>query len=166
MILTNYSDSFLSAQISCDEGGIFTVKGKILLNRAGTKIIFQSAEPTDLRQSISGSALPFPNPEMAFGEINTGAVTTNNMGDFAFQVMTPNSYYLEDDIMKGVGHGKVLVKPHVKLNVITADGQVKKYNFDLGSHAVALRSLTNYPSKFVRSTGRNTPTYFATPAFN
>lgn len=166
MLVTKYSDQVLSAQITCKDG-VFTFHGKMRVGKhKGAKVIFQAPEPSDLRQSVSGSALPFPNPEMAFGVLNTGVVIPDREGDFSFQVMMPNSYYLDDDIMNGVGQGKILTKPHIKLNVTLANGSVKKYNFDIGSHAMYLRSLTNYPGKFVRSTGRNTPSYFSTPVFN
>lgn len=166
MLVTKHSDQVLSAQITC-EGGLFTFIGKMRTGKhQGVKVIYQAPEPSDLRQSVNGSALPYPNPQMAFGVVNTGIVIPDKEGDFSFQVMMPNSYYLDDDIMNGVGQGKILVKPHIKLNLTLGDGSEKKYNFDIGSHAMFLRSLTNYPGKFIRSTGRNTPSHFAAPTFN
>lgn len=165
MLVTNYSDRVLNAQITCDQG-LFTFHGKLRTgNHKGGKIVYQAPEPADLRQSTSGSALPYANPQMAFGVINTGVVMADDKGDFVFQVMIPNSYYLDGN-GADIGHGKILVKPHIKVNITLGNGQVKKYNFDIGSHAMFLRSLTNYPGKYVRSTGRNAATNFATPIFN
>lgn len=159
MLVNEFSDRVVSGQVNCDRG-VFIVTGKLHMgHREGTMIHFRSAEPADLRLATAGSALPYPNTQMAFGPVNSGQVVPDKYGKFKFQVFSPNSYYLDDDIMNGVGQGKILVPPMIKMTVVLANGDQLQYDMDL-SNVVPLRSLTNMPGKHVRSTGRNTPSYF------
>lgn len=158
MLVTEFSDRVVSGQVDC-RNGVFIVSGKLHLSyREGTRIEFRAAEPADLRLSVAGSALPFPNTQMAFGPVNSGLVNPDKYGNFKFQVFTPNSYYLDGDVKNHVGHGKILVQPMINLKVVLANGQTKEYDLDLSS-AAPLRSLTGFPGKQIRSTGRNTPGY-------
>lgn len=158
MLVTNFSDRVASGKVTC-ENGVFIVKGRLHLGyRQGSTVHYRAAEPTDLRLSIEGSGLPFPNEHMAFGPVNSGVAATDKYGNFKFQVFSPNSYYLNDDIMHGIGHGKILMAPSIEVSVILPNGQKKQYNLNLTGY-VPLRSLTNMPGKHVRSTGRNTPSF-------
>ena len=44
MLVTDFSDQFLTAQISCDEGGVFTFKGKMLVAPVGIKVVFHTVQ--------------------------------------------------------------------------------------------------------------------------
>ena len=63
-----------------------------------------------------------------------------------------------DDLQHHIGQGKILIAPMIKLTVVFGDGSRKDYKLDLSS-MTSLRSLTNFPGKAVRSTGRNTPSF-------
>lgn len=160
MLITNFSDRVVSGKVNCDRG-VYQVTGKLHLDyRKGSRVHFRAAEPQDLRLSVKGSALPFPNPEVAYGPVNSGEAMIDQYGNFQFQVFAPNSYYKNDDIMNGVGQGKILTLPHIHLTVVLGDGQQKTYNLELTDADIPLRSLTSFPGKRVRSTGRNTPSFF------
>lgn len=158
MLVTDFSDRVVSVQIDCDRA-VYTVTGRVHLNhrKPGCKVVYRSAEPQDLRLSVHGSALPFPNQQIAYGPTNSGECAVDHYGNFQFQVFAPNSYYKNDDIMNGIGHGKILRLPHIHLEVHCDQKHV--YDFDLDDSAVPLRSLTAFPGKRVRSTGRNTPSF-------
>ena len=158
-LVAKFSDNVISGEVSCD-GGLYTVVGFVHWGlRDGTTLQYRAAEPGDLRLSIKGSALPFANPRQAFGPTNSGVAPLDQKGHFNFQIISPNSYYKNDDIMKGVGHGKILVEPILYLTITIPNGTQKVYEIELGS-SVPTRSLTNYPGKFIRSTGRNDASYF------
>ena len=157
MFATRFSDNLVSGKIHCDRG-IYIVEGQLFNKNA--QLFYRAAEPSDLRRSIGGSALPFANPDMAFGPINSGRVKVDASGGFKFQVFLPNSYYEVGDIANGIGQGKLLSIPHITLTAITPDQQHHDTIIRLNLHTT-LRSLTSYPGKRVRSTGRNTPTMFA-----
>jgi len=156
MFTTRFSDNLVSGRIYC-EHGVYIVEGQLFNKNA--LLFYRAAEPSDLRRSIAGSALPFANPDLAFGPINSGQVKVNSSGHFKFQVFLPNSYYEVGDIANGIGQGKLLSIPKLTITAITPDKQHHDTHIKLNLHTT-LRSLTNYPGKRVRSTGRNTPTMF------
>ena len=113
--------------------GEFVVKGHIE-GGAAQKIIYYAPNPPTYNSSFSGSALPFPNPDIAFeGTPNHGAVMTNPDGSFEFKVFYPNSYY--------IALGTVYVGPHV---FIKGCGVEKVHSIHLGD-GVPFRMIT-YPS--------------------
>lgn len=154
MKIAEFSDFFVRGEVTC-EGGVFMVRGKAL---PGSVVEYHAAEPRDLRLSISGSALPFPNEEVAFGGHNSGSVRPDGNGNFQFMLYNPNSYYTCDLAVRS-GQGKLLVQPALYLNVRLQNGSSKKYTVKLG-RALPLRGLTNMPNKPVRSTGRNNPVVY------
>jgi len=159
MLVNNFSNGLVSGQVHCDNG-VFTVTGRLspgFINRS--TVHYRASEPQDKRLSISGSALPFPGVTVAFGPINSGQAEVSNYGSFKFQVFSPNSYYANDDIMNGVGQGKILVLPEIMISVLHNNGKRADLHVKLPNANVPLRSLTNFPGKHVRSTGRNTPSY-------
>lgn len=155
MLVNRLSNRIVSTRVTCDQG-IFTLNGKLHLSfREGAKIMYRSAEPADMRLSISGSGLPFPNTQTAFGPINSGQIIPDRNGNFSFKVAQPNSYYLDGDIKNHIGQGKLLAQPNIKLIVVLQNGEQHEFNLDLVDSA-PLRSLTGFPGKWIRSTGRNT----------
>tara|TARA_R100001163_G_C5028750_1_gene169584 strand:- start:98 stop:580 length:483 start_codon:yes stop_codon:yes gene_type:complete len=160
MLVDKFSDRVISGEIHCKDG-VFTIVGKLHLGYREAKLHYKAAEPQDLRLSISGSALPFPNKEFAYGPVNSGLARVDEYGNFQIQIFRPNSYYKDGDIMNGIGQGKILSRPHIHMAVCMGDGQKKIYNFPLPMAEAQLRSLTGLPGKMIRSTGRNTPSFYA-----
>lgn len=157
-LINTFSDPMISGQITCNNG-IYIVKGNIHWGfRNSLKAYYRAAEPVDLRLSVSGSALPFPGPLQAFGNINSGLIQRDRMGNFEFRLVNPNSYYKNDDIMNGYGQGKILIKPTLYLTLENTNGGKKTIEVDINK-GVELRSLTNLPEMPIRSTGRNSPGY-------
>jgi hypothetical protein len=160
MLVGEFSDRVVSGEVRCQDG-IYSVTGRVHLGYSKDHIVrYRAAEPQDLRLSISGSALPFPGPEVAFGPINSGTAIPDEYGRFQFKIYEPNSYYLNDDIMRGVGQGKIFALPHLIIRVEGPNGTRTESKISLKSSTPQLRSLTGLPQKMVRSTGRNTPSYY------
>lgn len=156
-LVSEFSDKFISGRVTCDQG-IYTVTGSLHWGfRNGAQLLYRAAEPADLRLSIKGSGLPFPNAEHAFGPTNSGHAKLDGNGRFQFQVINPNSYY-KSDITKHIGQGKILVEPILYLTIVLPDQTKKTYEVDLG-RGIPLRSLTSLPNKWIRSQARNGPTY-------
>jgi hypothetical protein len=161
MLISEFSDRLMSGQVHCQDG-VFTVTGKIHTGYRDHQLKYNAAEPQDLRLSISGSALPFPNPEVAYGPTNSGIAPADQYGNFHFKLYRPNSYYKTGDITRGIGQGKILALPHIHMSLTSPTGQkVKAYHIPLKISAPQLRSLTGLPEKMVRSTSRNTPSFYA-----
>jgi hypothetical protein len=119
---------------------VFTVTGSSPVLE-GFVTYTASAAP-DVRLSIAGSGLPFPNERVAYeNSPNSGRALIQN-GRFTFDVVYPNSYYTKN--------GSELVRPHV-IFVINNE----YYDVGLGHNYVKHRSLTSLPPVLhTRATGR------------
>lgn len=159
MLITRFSDKLISGKIEFNNG-FYIVTGQVVRPQDKIRLFYKSPEPRDLRQSVVGSALPFPNPEIAFGSVNSGEAKLDASGNFKFKVFLPNTYYLNDFIPNGIGQGKLLSLPHINFHMVNPDNTFHDFNVILKDDFVPLRSLTNYPGKPIRSTGRNTPSMF------
>lgn len=159
MFITRFSNNMLSGKIVCDRG-VYIVTGQVQQPQGRVRLFYRSPEPTNLLQSIAGSGLPFPNPEMAFGPVNSGEARLDESGNFKFQVLRPNTYYEVGDIANGIGQGKLLALPRLNFRTVSANNVTNDLSVILDNQITPLRSLTNYPGKRIRSTGRNTPTMF------
>ena len=141
-LIAQFSDSFIAGRVTCDRG-VFTISGRV---KAGDGLSFKAADPADLRLAVSGSGLPFANPSMAFDGSNMGNAVLKNFGMFDFQITRPNSYYTH--------HGKVLVGPHVDLQVLDEKGIIiHETRVELGK-SIPNRSLTGLPGNPKRTTDR------------
>jgi hypothetical protein len=95
---------------------------------------YYAANPIDRRYSYSGSALPFPSPEIAYDNTsNHGFIKCGQDGKISFNVHDPSPYY--------VGQGKFLMNPHVVVKCMN-----KTYTIKLGE-ANPYRSLTSFPDR-------------------
>ena len=140
-IISKFKDQHVSGEILSDDWINFVVRGQVV--RGACPIRFWAANPPDLRQSYSGSGLPFPNPEIAFENTsNRGLVNCDNRGRFEFKVVKPNGYY--------IAQGRKLIGSQVKM-VLGNDEDIKI--LQLGD-PIANRSLKNLEGRPIRSSGR------------
>jgi hypothetical protein len=141
-LIAQFSDSFIVGRVTCDRG-VYTVSGRV---KAGDGLTYKAADPADQRLAVSGSGLPFANPAMAFDGSNMGDVQLKNFGMYEFKIGRPNSYYTH--------HGKVLVAPHVDLQVVDGKGVIIHVTrVELGK-SIPNRSLTGLPGFPKRTTDR------------
>lgn len=116
---------------------VFTIRG----TSNGKTLRYLAAAPPDFRQSYAGSGLPFPNEEIAYDHTaNVGELQLTN-GQFQFQIMYPNSYY--------VNSGSTLIKPHVHIVIDETDA----FDVKLGQPLVPNRSLKHLDGRPRRSDG-------------
>lgn len=102
-----------------------------------------ASTPPTRGYSYSGSALPYPNPEVAYSESQSrGTAVVDADGDFIIEIEQPNSYY--------VRQGTVLLEPHIHI-YDQKEGQL--YKIALGQ-SVSNRSLTGLPGRPDRSARR------------
>ena len=148
-----WSKKYHNKYYSCDGielnsgSGDYTVRGKVVSKTSNPTVIFWAANPPTYNTSFSGSALPFPNPKIAYeNSINKGAIVANN-NEFEFKIHYPNSYY--------IGLGTVLVPPHVNFRICEPGGRDKIYKISLGE-SIPFRTLT-YPPL------RSSPLFYAKP---
>ena len=135
----NFSMANCQGEIT-KNGYVFTITG-----RTGVRegfVTYTASAPPDVRQSIAGSGLPFPNERVAYeNSPNSGRALIHN-GTFSFDVTYPNSYYTKN--------GSELVRPHV-IFVINNE----YYDVGLADNFVKHRSLTSLPPVLhTRATGR------------
>lgn len=112
----------------------------ILLTKGKVYVQFWAANPPTYLTSVSGSGLPYPNPEVAYENTpNIGKVLLNPDGTFQFNLNFPNSYY------KNLG--RTLVRPHVKFLFRDSEGNMigNIISVKLGE-GIPYRSLT-WPEK-------------------
>ena len=74
------------------------------------KVFVWAASPADRNQSYTGSALPFPNAEIAFGQ-NSVVLDDYREGDFKVTLLEPNAFY-------DFG-GSVYVPPTIFMKVVS-----------------------------------------------
>lgn len=80
------------------------------------KVMFWAAAPPTYSMSFSGSAMPYPNPVVAFDRTpNRGVVQVGAGGAFEFRIKYPNAYY--------VGLGSLYIPPHVNMKLCIAGRQ-------------------------------------------
>lgn len=95
------------------------------LNKS-TKVSYLAAQPPDYIQSYTGSAMPFPDAEIAFQETKNKDSFKPTSSTFDLTLRTPNSYY---------SHlGSRIIPPHVIFTVET-NGIVEKEVIELGEIA-------------------------------
>ncbi len=102
----------------------------------GSMVLFWAANPPNYNTSYSGSALPYPSPDIAFENTpNRGAVKVSG-GKFKFNIRYPSSFY--------AGLGTYYVEPHVYYKVCDNSGKESTVHQIKIGHGVPYRTLT-YP---------------------
>lgn len=105
--------------------------------RCETILAYSAAKPPDYRQSYTGSALPFPDAQIAYqNSPNVGKIKMvgNNV---SFKIHVPNSYYSHV--------GTRLILPHVRIDLM--DMNKNSYSseiIELGE--IAPFRMLSYPS--------------------
>ena len=135
----NFQSGNCSGEVLADENNwIFTVNGKC----PGAKSLEYLAPTTpDIRESYSGSGLPFPTELIAFDNTpNYGKIELPSNGQFQFKIIRPNSFY--------INNGSTLVKPHIKMIVDQRD------LFEIQLEPIPYRSLKHLPGRQRRTVGR------------
>ena len=106
------------------------------------KLHYVAAAPPDYRASYTGSGLPFANQSQAFyATPNYGDVEVSSDGEFEFDVMYPNSYY--------IGLGTVIVPPTVYVEYKTVSGETRNISIKV-DNGIPYRMLT-YPMQYTRA---------------
>lgn len=118
------------------DSGQVRVQGQIKNAQPNSKIIFWAANPPDYRTSYSGSALPYPNHDMAYeSSPSSGVVDVQSNGRFEINLRYPSGYYS--------GLGTVYVKPHVQF-VVKNGNQISALQKIKIGEGIPFRLLT-YP---------------------
>jgi len=140
---SNITDDQFQGEVYCLNDG-YLVQGTTY--GTGTKVRYWAANSPDSHLSLTGTALPFPNREVAFNpSMNVGNVVSDDRGRISFQITHPNSYY--------TCTGRQLIPPHLNFAIDFGNGQEKLYYVPL-NNGYRSRSLTNLPGRPNRSTGR------------
>ena len=86
---------------------LVSFKGNI---KPKTIVKYRAPAPYDKRQSISGSGMPFPNPETAYSgnNPNTGMIKVDG-NQIRLRLLRPNTYY--------INAGTTLVPPHLYIQI-------------------------------------------------
>ena len=122
-------------KVSQNDQGDVVVEGKVTNGPSNATVLYWAACPPNYRTSYSGSALPYPNPEVAYQNTpNRGAVQSSG-GAFKIRLFYPNSYYN--------GLGTTYTPPHVNIKVCDSNGDGQISTISLGD-GVPFRMLT-YP---------------------
>lgn len=133
------NDGNCSGTITMKDEMNVIVKG-VMPSARGSVGQYIASAPIDRRQSHAGSALPWPNQEMALGNTtNKGRVSFGAKGEFSISLIRPNSYY--------INNGRTLIDP-----VLTISVEQNEVNVPL---PVTVKNRTLTSSVQVRSTGRN-----------
>lgn len=136
----NFNLGSCQLQVNLDQSThVFTINGRCSIGNHTVRWL--AAAPPDLRQSYSGSALPFPSDTIAYSNSQSGTLQTDMTGGFTINVKYPNSYY--------VNGGSQLQEPHVHLVI----DEHEHLDLPLGPPLVPNRSLKNRPCCPNRSAG-------------
>ena len=117
-----------------------TLKGNLLQlsNQTSLYIKYWASNPPDYSSNFSGSALPFPNEEIAFEKSTNVGHSELIKGNFSITLRYPNSYYKN--------MGTVYVHPEVQIQVFDKNtnksvSEIQHINLGEG---IPFRTLT-YP---------------------
>ena len=110
-----------------------TLKNK----KCETILSYSAAKPPDYRQSYTGSALPFPDAQIAYqNSPNIGKYNVVN-NFVSFKIYVPNSYYSHV--------GTRLILPHVRIDLMNTNNKIYSSEIiELGE--IAPFRMLSYPS--------------------
>ncbi len=113
----------------------------ILLSKTNELFLhYKAANPTVYNSSFSGSALPYPNEDIAFEKSKNEGLVRIKDGKFSFTIQYPNSYY--------VNMGSIYVPPEVKICILS-NKNIPVSNIQIINlgYGVPFRSLTFPPER-------------------
>lgn len=152
---TNWEKSYLNNLnceniVSRDADGEFVVRGYEKNIDSKSTIIYWAANPPTYNGSYAGSALPFPNAEIAYqNTINKGTVKTIG-GHYEFKIRFPNAYY--------VNMGTDYIEPCVHIKICQTHGENKIKTIKLGN-SIPFR-LISYPNGEKGTIARNSNAFY------
>ena len=143
-IYVSFQGCDLAGNITYDETkGLIYVHGR-LPEYANTALNYIAAAPIHRNYSYAWSGLPYPNPEVAYGNTpNKGVVEVDHSGEFKLCLLQPSAYY--------VRQSKILLDPHVYINPV---GTNQLFTITV-SKPVPNRSLTSLPDRPNRTEPRS-----------
>ena len=144
--LKEFSTPDCSGKVSTTQDGDIVVRGKVKSDSA--KVIFWAAAPPNFRQSFSGSALPFPSPEVAYENTPNKGIVRANKGEFAIKMYYPNAFYID--------LGTTYVSPHINFEICEGDKR-RSFAVQIGE-GIPYRTLTYAPPPTSRP--RTDPMFF------
>ena len=147
-----FSKEMCQGRVLNEGQGDILIQGTVKSNTPNPKIIFWAPSPPDYRTSYSGSALPFPNPKVAYDNTpNSGMVEAQDR-NFSFRIKYPNAYY--------AGLGTLYTPPLVNIKVCEPglDNTFTTIKIDNG---IPYRTLT-YPSPPTKNS-HNSPMFYYVP---
>lgn len=125
-----------TGEILDNGNGNLVIRGTVKSKTPNPLITFWAPNPPNYRTSYSGSALPYPNPTIAYENTpNQGSIYATNR-QFEVKIKYPNSYYS--------GMGNIYMQPHIHFKVCEDGCNSEVYSIKLGE-GTPFRLLT-YPS--------------------
>lgn len=97
-MIKKISDNYITCVFESN-GLNLTIKGTLHNPGVYKNKIIKAPNPVDMRTSFSGSALPFPNEEIAFENTKNHSII-DNTGVIDITFKYPNSYYLPCGLKK------------------------------------------------------------------
>jgi hypothetical protein len=125
----------MNCEVSYTNNGTVVISGTVGNVFPNAHLVYWAASPPDYRTGYTGSGLPYANYEMAYDNTPNKGMLPLTDGSFTFNIHYPSGYY--------TGLGTVFVKPHLNLQVNTANQIGKVHVIPLGE-GIPFRMLT-YP---------------------
>ena len=127
-----------SGEMLTNSNGNIVIKGTVKSSQLNPKITYWASAPPNYRTSYTGSALPYPNPTIAYQNTPNKGTTIANNRQFQINLKFPNSYY--------AGFGNVYMQPHIHFKICEGENSCDDKVFTLNlSEGTPFRLLT-YPS--------------------
>jgi len=145
-LISSFYDTDCIGQIYTNDNWNYVIKGQFtgIEGLLSKNLRFWASSPADMRQSYSGSGLPYPNSDIALIDSpNNGVIELSPIGSFQLNIIRPNSYY--------VNQGNTLIPPQLSFRLDYNGSKI--YNIKIGD-PIPHRSLSSLPGCIRRSTGR------------
>jgi len=125
------------------------IKGNAYVDN-GSILEYYAANPPTYMFSYSGSALPYPNANVAYdNDYNSGKVIIKN-NDFEFNIKYPNSFYSQ--------LGNKYIEPHVIIQITDTSGFKYDPVFVKLDNGIPFRNLSHHPP--LENWKRNNPFFY------
>ena len=132
-----FSNDVCEGTVLKEGTGDILVTGSVNSRTNDPLIVFWAANPPTYGTSFSGSGLPFPNPDIAYGKTTNSGVVKAVDRKFSFRIQYPNAYY--------VGLGSLYIAPHVNVKVCETGMNDRFFSVKIDD-GIPFRTLT-HPSQ-------------------